>query len=111
MMNAQYNGGGKHGSGLEFHCDGLTAAAAAKFSATRHSESCPCHCVLLRCFRSTDLLRFGEINPEFPPRRKFLSVAEVVCHLLAGIARHQRGAVLQKLLVPARLYSAGGSHA
>lgn len=44
-----------------------------------------------------DLLGLGQVDPQLPPGGELLAVAEVVGHLRAGVARHQRGAVLREL--------------
>lgn len=45
-----------------------------------------------------NLLSLGQVDPQLSPCGEFLPVAEVVGHLLAGIARHQRRAVLHELV-------------
>lgn len=47
-----------------------------------------------RAQRVSNLLSFGQVDPQLPPGGEFLPVAEVVRHLLASIAGHQRRAVL-----------------
>lgn len=62
----------------------------------------PLNVFLLFFFRNPwnvpNLLRFGQVDPQLPPGGEFLPVAEVVCHLLASIAGHQRRAVLAEFV-------------
>lgn len=46
----------------------------------------------------SNLLRLGQVDPQLPPGGELLPVTEVVGHFLAGVPRHQRGAVLHELL-------------
>lgn len=46
----------------------------------------------------SNLLSLGQVDPQLPPGGELLPVAEVVGHFLAGVPRHQRGAVLHELV-------------